>query len=119
ERGNELGVIEDYNMLDKESKEAISNYLTKEYNVNSIKRIVRLLPIGGRRSANIVVIFEDENGVIRREIVMPNAIVVQSNRLTILTSNGIYTADINKLEKSTRLGLLSLAVEAESTWSSS
>jgi len=118
EKGNELGVVEDYNKLDKESREAIATYVTKEYNVANIKRITRLLPIGGRRSANIVVVFEDENGVVRREIVLPNAIVVQDNRLTILTPNGIYVADVNKLEKSTRLGLLSLAVEAEATWSS-
>jgi ABC-type bacteriocin/lantibiotic exporter with double-glycine peptidase domain len=118
EKGNELGVIDDYNKLDKESREAIATYVTKEYNVANIKRITRLLPIGGRRSANIVVVFEDENGVVRREIVLPNAIVVQDNRLTILTPNGIYVADVNKLEKSTRLGLLSLAVEAEATWSS-
>ncbi|MGC9203059.1 MAG: DUF1854 domain-containing protein, partial [Thermoproteota archaeon] len=118
EKGNELGVIADYDKLDEKSREAMSNYITKEYNVASIKRITRLLPIGGRRSANIVVVFEDENGVVRREIVLPNAIVVQNNRLTILTHNGIYVADVNKLEKSTRLGLLSLAVEAEATWSS-
>ncbi|MGC9014600.1 MAG: DUF1854 domain-containing protein, partial [Thermoproteota archaeon] len=117
EKGNELGVIEDYNKLDKESREAIANYITREYNVANIKRITRLLPIGGRRSANIVVVFEDENGVVRREIVLPNAIVVQGNRLTILTHDGIYVADVSKLEKSTRLGLLSLAVEAEATWS--
>lgn len=117
EKGNELGIIEDYDKLDNESKEAIANYITKEYNMASIKRIIRLLPIGGRRSANVVVVFEDENGVIRREIVMPNAIVVQNNTLNILTPNGIYIANINKLEKSTRLELLSLAVEAEATWS--
>jgi ABC-type bacteriocin/lantibiotic exporter with double-glycine peptidase domain len=118
EKGDELGIIEDYRKLDEESREAIASHITSEYNVARIKRIVKILPMGGgRRSANVVVVFEDENGIVRREIVLPSTIVVHGNRLSILTSSGIYVADVGALEKNMRLGLLSLAVEAEALWS--
>ncbi|MEM2930626.1 MAG: DUF1854 domain-containing protein, partial [Thermoproteota archaeon] len=118
ENGDEIGIIEDYRKLDAESRDAISSYVTREYNVARIKRIVEILPVGGRRrSASVIVVFEDENGGIRRETVLPSNIIVQGNRLSILTFSGIYVADLTKLDRNTRLGLLSLAIEAEALWS--
>jgi len=118
EKGDELGVVEDYRRLDAESRSTVAGYLTRKYNVARIKRIVEILPVGrGRRSANVIIVFEDENGNIRREAVLPSTIVVQGSRLSILTFNGIYVADLTKLDRSTRQGLLSLAVEAEALWS--
>ncbi|MEM2051055.1 MAG: DUF1854 domain-containing protein [Thermoproteota archaeon] len=118
EKGDELGIVEDYRKLDAESRNAVASYITRKYNVSRIKRIVEILPVGGgRRSANVIIVFEDENGSVRRETVLPSTIIVQGNRLSILTFHGIYVADLTRLDRSTRLGLLSLAMDAEALWS--
>ncbi|MBO3809902.1 MAG: DUF1854 domain-containing protein, partial [Candidatus Brockarchaeota archaeon] len=118
EKEDELGVIEDYRKLDAESRDAVASYIARKYNVARIKRIVEILPVGGgRRSANVIIVFEDENGSVRRETVLPSTIIVQGNRLSILTFHGIYVADLARLDRNTRLGLLSLAVNAEALWS--
>ncbi|MEM3957064.1 MAG: DUF1854 domain-containing protein [Thermoproteota archaeon] len=118
EKGDELGIVEDYRKLDAESRNAVASYIARKYNVSRIKRIVEILPVGGgRRSANVIIVFEDENGSVRRETVLPNTIIVQGNRLSILTFHGIYMADLTRLDRSTRLGLLSLAMDAEALWS--
>ncbi|MEM2089171.1 MAG: DUF1854 domain-containing protein, partial [Thermoproteota archaeon] len=118
EKGDELGIIEDYRKLDAESRNAVASYITRKYNVSRIKRIVEILPVGGgRRSANVIIVFEDENGSVRRETVLPSTIIVQGNRLSIVTFHGIYVADLTRLDRSTRLGLLSLAMDVEALWS--
>jgi ABC-type bacteriocin/lantibiotic exporter with double-glycine peptidase domain len=118
EKDDELGIIEDYRKLDAESRNAVASFIAGKYNVARIRRIIEVLPVGGgRRSANVIVVFEDENGSIRRETVLPNTIIVQGDRLSIVTFHGIYVADLKRLDRNTRLGLLSLAVDAEALWS--
>lgn len=53
-----------------ERRKLVASYITRKYNVARIKRIVEILPVGGgRRSANVIIVFEDENGSVRRETV--------------------------------------------------
>jgi len=111
--GEELCIIRNYEELDKESKEAILNYLRDEYHIVNVRRLIRMEPLL-RRTA--LVILEDEERVVRREIVPLNAIVVQGCQLIIVVSKRIYVANVNSLSKDARLSVLSFALEAENLW---
>ena len=114
--GKELGIIEDYDKLDEKSKNALKSYLAKEYNIINVKRILKMLPIGRRRSMAVLVVLEDEHGTLRKEVVPINAIAAYGDKITISTPNSIYEVKLENLDRNTRIGLLSLAAEIESPW---
>ncbi len=117
-KGNELGVIEDYEQLDPESKVAIIEYIRKEYNVVGIKRIIKLAPIGKKKHMGVLIVLEDEKGNIRKEVVSPNAISIRDEKLIVFTDERTYITPINRLDRGIRASLLSLATEALSPWAS-
>ncbi len=118
-KGNELCIIRNYEELDSISKKELLNYIKREYNMINIRRIIKISPIRRRRREfDVLIIFEDERGITRREVVPLNTITVQDSRLMISIPGRIYIANLNNLDRNTRIGLLSLAVETESLWTS-
>ncbi|RLF20019.1 MAG: hypothetical protein DRZ82_03615 [Thermoprotei archaeon] len=117
-KGDELCIIENYEELDPESRKALVEYIRNAYNMVGIEKIIRIMPVGRRRHGGIAIILKDEKGEIREEVVSVNAITVHDNTLMIITQDRIYITDLDNLDKTTRMGLLSFAIETESPWSS-
>ena len=88
----------------------------KGYNIINVRRILKMLPIGRRRSMAVLVVFEDEHGNLRKEVVPINAIAAYGDKITISTPNSIYEVKLENLDRNTRIGLLSFAAEIESPW---
>jgi ATP-binding cassette subfamily C protein len=126
--GSEVGVIEDYTHLDEGSRNALKTYLQNRYNFINVKRVVKVLPLGGRmehsmgghgrggRGGNVMLILEGENGETIREIVPTNMITISSGKITIPTPQRLYVIDMKNLSKTVRTGLLSLALQTENPW---
>lgn len=121
--GNELGIIEDYTSLDEKSREVLKTFLQNQYNLINIKKILRILPLGGggmrfrgAGSANVLLTLESENGEIVREVVSTNLITISGEKVIIPTPKRFYVINMNSLNKTTRIGLLSLALRTENPW---
>jgi len=123
--GSEVGVIEDYTRLDEKSRNALKIYLQREYNFINVKRIVKILPLGGGmgrpmgghgRGGNVLLMLEGANGEVMREVVPTNMITISGGKVTIPTPQGFYIIDMKNLSKTVKTGLLSLALQIENPW---
>ena len=126
---NEVGIIEDYTHLDERSKNALRIFLQNKYNLINVKKI-EMLPLGmrrppmgggrhggfGRGAQRVLLILESEKGETMREVVPTNLITISGEKVIIPASKRFYIIDINSLDKNTRIGLLSLALQTENPW---
>jgi ABC-type multidrug transport system ATPase subunit len=127
-KGGEVGIIEDYTRMDDESINALKMHLQKEYNFINVKKIVKILPLGGLgggmgrpmggrgRTGNVLLILEGENGEIMQEVVPTNMITISGEKVTIPTPQRFYIINMKNLSKTVRNGLRSLALQTENPW---
>ena len=70
----------------------------------------------GRGAQRVLLILESEKGETMREVVPTNLITISGEKVIIPASKRFYIIDINSLDKNTRIGLLSLALQTENPW---